>query len=194
MTNIIKLLSLSITWIVLLSLLCVISIGQDSERKSGDLLPDVEIVANVVHQTTRSRSIYLYLDQSKFTEDSVSRIFQHFDKSFCEPFTLSVTIFSDRKMLDWFIKGRAADVIDFDFSTPQGKMSAAEYMRNNYPPPSGYLRAHYYRNERWEYFDFSPTAGSIESKRIVINDTGSGLKADSFADFPKSACKLIVGN
>jgi hypothetical protein len=149
--------------------------------------PKFEIVDNTAHAGTRS--VYVYLEEATYDQQSVEEVIRRLEAQYCDPFLLDITIFSDRDMIPRYLDGLAATSIVHFKTTPEGRSAAAKYSKKVFPPQTGYLRAHYRRNERFEYFSISPNKDSVEMRTIVINDTGTGIKTDSYAIIPKSSCR-----
>lgn len=178
----------SLQWGILLLILVLPIKGQKKDAEVIAKVPEFEIVANMANKMIRSRSIYVYLGDADFSEESVSLIFKQMDKQFCEPFDLSITVFSDRKMLEWLMNAKA-NIVDLDFSTPQAQMQSYKYLAKIYPPSTGYLRAEYVRNKSGEYFDISPSTDSTVMRRIVITDSDGTHNNTDNSVLPKSTCK-----
>lgn len=151
---------------------------------------DYEIVSNVVHPTIKARTIDVFLESKSFTEQNLSELIKEIDGKFCEPFNLAAVIFSDREMLEWFRRGQAADIVNFNTSTADGRRSQAEFISKIYPPSTGYHKAFYYRNNTWEYFEYTPDANSVERRRVVIRDTTGRLQTAISQDVLPSRCKV----
>jgi hypothetical protein len=51
----------------------------------------------------------------------------------------------------------------------KGREASRKFYEKYYPLPSGYFRAAYYRNTKFEYFDYSPKKDDSEMIRISLN-------------------------
>lgn len=175
--------------LALLVLLCLPVMAQDGAT-AGTKIPDYEIVANQENRNSGVRVVYALAGEKDFTREAISQVIRQIREQFCAPYTLSVIIFSDRKMIEWYMNGVVASSVVHFSTTSEGRKQATKYYSKVFPPETGYFRVFYRRNEGFEYFSISPRRDSIDTDLIVVQDSTGSLKADGFAKLPKSACKI----
>lgn len=173
-----------------ITLLLALSVwSQNGSAIIGAKVTKFEIVANNVHKTAKVRAVYILLEEAEFNENSIVQVFQSVGRQFCNPYALRVTIFSDRETLEWFMRGIAADIVDFGNSEEQQK-AAENYRKKVFPPETGYFRAVYRRNTQFEFFEISLSKDSSSMKLVVIRDSTGGIQSDASMTFPDSGCKI----
>ncbi len=168
-------------------------VSAQDHKDQKDLVPKYEIVSNMSRQDdlANHRTIYVLLDSDTFELDQVSWVIRSLESKYCSPFSLRMVIFSDREMLESQRRGTASDIVTFDRS-PAGRKALIDHLRKIYPPPTGYMRAFYYRNKHHEYFEYSPKSDSIEIERYILRDPSARLGDTTRHSFEATKCESGV--
>ena len=135
---------------------------------------NAEIIANEIHDGGKSgiqrRNLYIFVEEKEFNLDTLRKLFDKYKKVYEKPYILTVSVYSDKEMLQKLINFNNQNfAIDFT-NDEEGRKAAQEYYEKYYPLPKGYLRAEYKRYGKFEYFDYSPAKEKIEMIRILLKD------------------------
>lgn len=109
----------------------------------------------------RHRDLYVYVDEKKFDLEKITSWMKEFSRKNTDPHILTITVFTDRDMLNKLIRADKGTGIAIDFTNDEvGRKAAAEYYEKKYPKPQGYFRVVYTRYARYEYIEYSPDKDS----------------------------------
>lgn len=131
-----------------------------------------DILANVLNDGGESkiqrRHIFARLDEKCFDVEHLRRTFEKMSALHPEPYNLRITFFSDDQELKKLLRFEAS-IWAIDFKNDEaGKKAERDFYDRQYPKPSGYFRAVYYRYGSHEFFDFSLKKELPETKRVNL--------------------------
>ncbi|MEK6289487.1 MAG: ankyrin repeat domain-containing protein [Acidobacteriota bacterium] len=114
-----------------------------------------------LNSTTRSsyiesRHIFVYLEERDFRPDTLKDICNAMAVVYKKPQSLSITIYSDKEMLQRAINVYKAPVCLFDDGTPAGKEALKQFTEKVFPSKTGYYRAYFIRSEHKVDLTYSP--------------------------------------
>lgn len=153
--------------------------AQSIEKNTSLSLPEYEEVINRVSTLGKSdfrmREIYVYLREENFTQDVFIKILNKIQSANCDPYSLVITMFSDR---DQLLKRSRVDrhptTIHFG-DDERGKLAAAEHYGKLYPT-SGFYEAVYSRSSDFELIDYDLEKEPGGSKRLFIRVPSDSTK------------------
>lgn len=165
---------LSIIFTLSVGLLPICSYGQDSTKSSDVSNENIEIILNKVHDGGKSgiqsRHIFILIEEKKFNLENVRKTFEKYRFIYSTPFILTITIYSDKEMLQRLINFEKQPMT-IEFSQDEkGQEAARKFYEEYYPLPTGYFRAEYSRYGDYEYFNYSPGKDKAEMMRISLKD------------------------
>jgi hypothetical protein len=151
--------------------------GSGSERRSDDweLCTICGVPARIALNSAPGpalvprREIYLLMEASDFTEDSLRQGFERLSLAYPDPISLSIIVFSNKGFLLQLIKAEEANTI-IDFAdTPAGRDAEQKYYSQRYPPRKGYFRAYYVRRAvNDESFQYTPSVADEKTVEVIL--------------------------
>ena len=157
----------------------VFSIGQSVELKPA-LPGGFEIVENWIHDGGRSgkanRFLFIYGPERSFDPNTLALIFDTLQRSYCDPYTLRINIYTDKTMLEKRISSeKSPSMIDYN-DTPEGRRAAKDAYEKTYGSKELYFMAEYFRYGSYEFYDYTSNKDSRATTRVILRepDKGSG--------------------
>jgi hypothetical protein len=137
----------------------------------GQSVEDIEIIKNTEtiqgKSGVKQRNVYVYIDEKKFDREKIVRWMKDLSQKFRNPTILTITVFTNKEMLDMLIRFESNPPA-IDFSNDEiGRNGAAEFYGKIYPKSQGYLRVIYHRFAEFEYIEYSPEK---DSSRMLEQD------------------------
>jgi hypothetical protein len=164
---------------------------------------DLWIALNSVSKSVESpsREIFLFVDSKTFSIDYIKNLFIALATEFRQPDVLTITAFDNIEILNSTIFFKQRVGYAYFPPTPRGDEDL-EKERITATPPTGYLRAFYYRNEYGETFQYSPdTKGekmatvklsnrSITGQKLLFEETKEAILQDDLVSLDNLLSKL----
>ncbi len=168
---------------ILILIAAGMAFGQDRSTKTVDDLYELEVVENLIksdrQNIQRSRHLFIYIPENKFTLENITEIFDAYQSEFCDPYILRIELYSDKDMLR---KKLAFEKLGFaiDFNDDEaGRNASQEFYGRVLPNPTGYLRAEYARFGDYELFDYTKTKEHIANTRVFLKKKDLTRRSES---------------
>lgn len=131
-----------------------------------------------------TRDVYVFLAKELFVRPKLEELFRYFSEKYPDR-SIGVTAFSDKEMLVKYIAAEKDGIPDY-LDTPLGRRSREKYIKEHYPPETGYMRAIYHRNEREEYYECSLSLEGGGRAIVTLNkELPTDPVAGNLVDFVK---------
>lgn len=109
------------------------------------------------------RTIFLFIEETYFTEANLRTVFRGLAGEQAEPRAVSITAFSDKRMLYRAVQNYKYPLIVDFLPTPEGRKMQEEYYEKHYPLKTGYYRGFYWRSYKGqESSKYSPDPAKDE--------------------------------
>lgn len=167
--------SFNVIFFIFLTIIPFSIYGQNSNDSIEKNNGGIKVVLNKVHDGgksgIKSRHIFILMNEQDFSLNNLTNLFKECKNLYTEPYILTVTVYSDKEMLEKLINFEKQPVTIEFADNEKGREASKKFYERSYPLPQGYFRAEYNRYGKFEFFDYSPEKEQPEMIRISLKDS-----------------------